>query len=156
MRTILTIVLTLAAGCQQAASPPIPAPSGSPTEVVSEPRDTPTKAPAAGPPEAPVGVAGVAPGAMPPIQGDYLWERPRIHGLEDALKFRETLADGRDTPVDIGRFLDSVAHCREERIPRHAQMMSCTYKLKEELAALNRKYRRDKAVLAVLENLEMW
>lgn len=82
-------------------------------------------------------------------------QRQAISGLEQALKYREKLSDGRATPADIRDFLRSADRCQGQQIPRYAQMMSCTYHLKDELSALKRKYRRDKPVLAVLEPLSM-
>ena len=40
-------------------------------------------------------------------------------------------------------FIDAVDICQHERIPRNAQMLSCTYRLRETMAQLNAQMSRD-------------
>lgn len=91
--------------------------------------------------------------SVPPLDDDREYRRPYIGGLEVALRYRTKLSDGRDTPDDVRMFIDAVDTCQHERIPRHAQMLSCTYRLRETMARLERKYRRDSTVLAVFRDL---
>lgn len=93
--------------------------------------------------------------APPPVT-DYDYRRPGIAGLDSALRYRAKLSDGRATPTNIRQFLERLDACQYERIPRHAQMLSCAYTLREEMVQLQRKYRRDPAALAVFQDLALF